>query len=53
MSEDEIAVDAMESGREAEEEVRSWLAAATARFFTASKQRVFGFFVTAEAFRAT
>ncbi len=45
-------VEAIETGREAEDDVRSWLADATARFFDAGKARIFGFFVMAEALRA-
>jgi len=46
-------VDAIETGRESEDAVRSWLKAATARFFDGSGPRAFSFFVMAEAFRLT
>jgi SAM-dependent methyltransferase len=41
-------VDAIETGRETEQAVRSWLAASTTQFFTGSTSRGFGFFAMAE-----
>ncbi len=46
-------VDAIESGREPEDAVRSWLATATARHFSTRNERPFGFYVLAEALRTT
>jgi SAM-dependent methyltransferase len=46
-------VEAIESGREAEDAVRSWLSAATAQYFSTSRERPFGFYVLAEALRIT
>jgi len=42
-------VDAIETAREPEDAVRSWLAASTAQFFTGSTSRGFAFFAMAEA----
>lgn len=44
-------VDAIESGRETEDVVRSWIAESTACFFDSHRKREFGFFVLAEALR--
>lgn len=45
-------VDTIEAGRETEDAVRSWLDAATARFFEGREPKAFGFFAMAEALRA-